>query len=69
MINAYIKKKRSQINNLTLYPTELEGEKQTKPYVRKTKKKKRKEQRSQWKQRLNNTIEKVKERRVGFLKR
>lgn len=31
VIDAYIKKKRSQINNLTLYPKELEREKQTKP--------------------------------------
>ena len=30
-INAYIKKKRSQINNLILYPKELEREKQPKP--------------------------------------
>ena len=31
IINAYIKKKRSQINNLILYPKELEREKQPKP--------------------------------------
>lgn len=29
--NAYIKKKRSQVNNLTLYLKELEKDKQVKP--------------------------------------
>ena len=33
MINAYIKKERSQINDLTLYLKELEKEEQIKPNV------------------------------------
>lgn len=62
-------KKVSQVNNLTLHPKELEKDKQTKPEVSKKKKVIKIQCNQKKMEEQKNTVEKILETKIAFLKR